>query len=933
MRFLTIFDVGKSRRNKSQSLKIILCLFFTFIIFLNLVFINLNEFTNNNSEEIFSSNENDFDNNTFNNPQTASAVSMLQNPFTKNFDLLRNFFENRYQSSLDFDIPTYYRYGDSNGDIVDGTIFSEDNLLYYNSLMKMEINDFESFDTYLDLKGTNLWFEGNVNDYKYGFVKSIDNITGDIKDDNRYLTDNLMSVFLLIENIGAEIDDISVNGETPEDSIDEIFFLVNSSEFWDTDPIYNGFTHYNSSSTKYSESNFYAILANLLIHRTYRKLGLDNAIRDRALEVANLTMIDMVDNEYMWNEVDDAFYHDANMDWDTSLAGQKRYHLRTNALGIITLLEFWTESGMKNDSIYYKNAIHLYNSLEYLYDNGFYMKVANPGWAGYADTSKDLRDNSIMMSACLKLFKVTGNITYYNRALTLYNSIENNLYDTIGGAIAYDFSLTNTTKSFLSNLQLSKAYLNAFEIYNSTDLDGAYNVSGEIPDFTFNQDYLNLTSTYSFKNIDQYYNPSNESYVNYAVHYDITDYDIHYVLKYPNGTFLNQIERSISSPTTSDTLEILIDDSFPIGEGYSIYVWTNSTYFKLTDTLKRFNVVSGLINESIIGLPGILYQGPIVNVSLVVNYTRNEDLSLTASVEGQDIVIFPSQNIDFNASIEIVQIDFNITAKFGAEPGNSEIFFKIKQGSITFLEVKKVIEIGYSFDYSNFIYQSAVVSGENIYVSMSLKNFLPNATQSFNVSFTSVNEDFIVSVIQEETLNKNEIKLVSYYLKTAESITNDTIRIKMSILINITEYYSKSFNVQVVPKFEIISTSFPKSIPQGTSAYLIIVIQNNQESSEVFSLYINGVKYGTNLAMLDTGENIIMTEITPSINPYEFGMKKYRVELRDSKDDEIALFYVEISLELSSLNLVLFYILPVIIPIGIILYFKNKDIKHKKLRR
>ncbi|MFW9879790.1 MAG: hypothetical protein ACFFG0_42490, partial [Candidatus Thorarchaeota archaeon] len=158
-------------------------------------------------------------------------------------------------------------------------------------------------------------------------------------------------------------------------------------------------------------------------------------------------------------------------------------------------------------------------------------------------------------------------------------------------------------------------------------------------------------------------------------------------------------------------------------------------------------------------------------------------------------------------------------------------------------------------------------------------------------------------------------------------------RIKMSILINTTEYYSKIFDVELISKFEIISTSFPKSIQQGAPAYLIIVIQNNQQSSELFSLYINGVKYGTNIDELNTGENIITAVVTPTINPYEFGIKKYSVELKDSTDEYIALFYFEVSIEWSSLNLVLFYILPIIIPIGIILYFKNKEIKHKKLRR
>jgi hypothetical protein len=62
-------------------------------------------------------------------------------------------------------------------------------------------------------------------------------------------------------------------------------------------------------------------------------------------------------------------------------------------------------------------------------------------------------------------------------------------------------------------------------------------------------------------------------------------------------------------------------------------------------------------------------------------------------------------------------------------------------------------------------------------------------------------------------------------------------------------------------------------------------------------------------------------------------VKKYRVELNDSENNIIALFYFETSIELSNLNLILFYVLPLLAPIGIVLYFKNKHIKYKKLRR
>lgn len=928
MKFLNLFDIGKRKNQKKQGIKLLICLFFTFIILLNFLFITNNNHKIISSEENFSTNN--FNNNsTINDLQTSSPISILQDPFTKNFDQVRQFFENNYQSSLGFDIPIYYRYGDTNGDITDDRIFSEDNLLYYKSLMQTEINDIETYEIYLDLKDTTLWYEGNVDEYKYGFVKSIED-TGEIKNDNRFLNDNLMPIFLLIENIGDDINSFAVRGTIPRQSINEIFHLINSPQFWDDRYTYNGFYNYNSSNTKYAESNFYGILANLLIHRSYQNLGLEQAIRDRAYEIANLTIVDMVDNEYMWDATYKAFYHDANSNWETSLAGQKAYHLSTNALGIITLLEFWVESGMANDSIYYQNAIDLYKSLDYLYDNGLYKKIATPGWSSVFDHSKDLADNALMMSACLKLFEVTGNITYYNRALKIYNSIENNLYDDIN--TAYNFSFTNTTKSFHSNLKLGDTYLDGYMIYSSTVLNPVYNVSGEVPDFIFNQDNMNLTSVYSFKKIGQYFNPENGSYGFYTVRHDITNFSINYVFKYPNGTFFYEFGDFIGDPETSYTLLYDIEDTLPISAGYYIYLWANTSYFKLTDTIKHFNVISGLFSESIQGLPRILYHGPIVNVSININYTRSEDSILTASLEGQDIVNYPSQEINFTAFQE-TRIDFNLTAKFDAEPGSSEISFKIKKGNVVYLEIIKIIEIGYSFDYSNFLYQNTVVKGDIIFLSMTLKNFLPNATQSLNVSFTGITEDSIEDFLQEETLSEKEIRTVSYYLRTLESISNNTIKIKMEILINATKYYSKIFKVEILPKFEILSTAFPDTIPQGETAYLIVIIQNNQANPEAFSLYINNVKQRTNIVELNTGENIIIASIVPTINPYEFGIKKYRVVLKDSEDADIALLYFELSLELSSLNLILFYILPIVAPIGIILYFKNKYIKHKKLRR
>jgi len=930
MRFLNFFEAKNHRNQKNQRLKLLLSLFFIFLIVLNFLYFNENlNFTTLN-EGKYQSRKDATLNLTSPIKEASIDTSMLQDPFTKNFNDIQEFFITKYKSSLDYNISTYYRFGDTDGLIVDDTIFSEDNLLLYKSLLNMELNNSEIFNAYLQLKETPLWYKSIYDQNEYGFVKSIDNTTGLVQDSNRYLIDNLIPIFLLIENIGNEIDDISINGELPTDSIDEMFNLINSTEFWDASK--KGFYNSNLSDTKDVESNFYSILANLLIHRTYQTLNLNSTIRNRAYELANQTMIAL--NSKMWDSVYDAFRHDANDLWDSSGPGQSYYHLSVNALGITTLLEFWIETGMESNSSYYQQAIDLYKSISMntrLWNdtNHLYMNVSKPDWS-IEDKDIDLKANAMMMSACLKLFEVTGNITYYDRAMEIFNSTEFRLFDNINNV--YNSSLISGDKLFNYNLKLSEAYQEAYDIYSSTILPSEYNLSSQVPDFIFNQDVMNLTSIYKYEKTQQFFDPLENAYKPFTITYNITNADITYLFKYPNGSFLDQLSYQILDPDNTHTLLYNIEETLPINQGYYVYVWANTSYFRMSETLKHFNVFSGLKNMSVEGIYNTFFQGPIINVSVLINYTREDNLTLTATLEGVDIVSTPAQIINFTASEEI-RISFNLTAKIGTSPGPSEIFFRIKKGNILYLEIKKIIEIGYSFDYSNLLYQSQVVSGDNIYVSMNLINFLPNASQILNISFMGISENSIEYLIREETLLENEIKTVSYNLKSFELIKNEIISIKMSILINTTEYYAEIFTVEMIPKYEIKSVSFPGKIPQGTEGYLIIIIQNNQRISEEFSLLINGKVVQANLNELVPGENRILKKVIPTLNPYEFGKKTYQIVLKDSLDQDIARFYFEVELELSTLNLVLFYVLPIMIPVGIILYFLNKDIKHKKLRR
>ncbi|MHA1458494.1 MAG: hypothetical protein ACTSQR_02400 [Promethearchaeota archaeon] len=859
----------------------------------------------------------------------AAGPEIFVDPFTVNFSNIWNFFRTNYKTDLDMDKDTYYRFGNNQGVVSFDKVYSIDNLLLYKTLLKGDTDALETFDTYLKLQESQLWYQDSINQNSYGFVRAVDNTTGDIFDDDRYLIDNLMPIFLLIENIGDQISSININSIYPKDSIDEIFNLINSSQFWDDD--YKGFYNTNSSTDKYTESNLYSVLALLEIHRIYEQLGLNIDIKNRAYELANITMNKLVDK--LWDNDYGGFEYYRLDNWDNGIAGYNHKYLQTNALGIITLLEYWKESGMQSDSSYFKNASVLFNKMEALWDSGFkaYEKSLDRFWTGSgANDSIGLEANSVMMSACLKLFEYTGNLTYYDRAWELYNTFENSFYDVFVNSYKNSIDPVDNNKNFHANLKLCEAYLNAFEIYSNTQLTSEYNTTSEIPDFIFNQDVLNITSVYSYRKTDQFYNITTKIYESFTIESTIestidNNVSITYIFKNPENEILATISHQVTSNST--TFLYNITDAFEIGQGYSLQIFVNSTNFGTSHVVKQFNIISGLVDSPILGLPEVLYQGPVINITVPINNTRNRDVNLTISMEGIDI-ISQVQNITFNTLV-LTNVTFNLTATLGATIGAHTISFIFSAGNITYLEITKIIDIGHSFDYSNFIYQNTIVNGVSAFASLTLINFLPNSTQKLNVSFY---EDGDLILRKETHLIEDEIKTVNYDLDYPDTETH-ILNVTMKISKGDTDFYSEQFNVEIIAKFEIVSASFPETILQGSTAQFILIIQNNLDVSESFILYVNGVAVETNLNGLGPGINRMVAEVIPSINPYDFGKKSYTFEIKDSLNEPIVEYYFEVQMELSSFNLVIFYILPVLIPISIILIYKNKEIKNKMLRR
>ncbi len=847
---------------------------------------------------------------------TAVKIRLTIYQFTGNFSDIRYYFKDYVKTDLvlyDSDsniIPTYFR------DEFSKEVYSEDNLLLYKSLMKENYNEGDTREIYADLKSTPLWFEGNRSAFEYGFIRSIDGISKAVTDDTRYLVDNLMPIFLLLENSEGGIDPESVP------HLNEIFDLISSPVF--RDETNSGFLEFNSSSgDKDVKSNLYSILANLLIHRYNVP-----TIAAPAYNLANETMSILIDK--MWDNQELGFYDRANDDWTNPGGSYDNKLLNTNALGIIALIDFWIENeSMDINSKYYTNATRLYEILENLWDGPreayqyARLKDWNPTADAY-DNRIDLEANSLMMQACLKLFEATGNITFYNRAMDLYNTSENQFYDSSDNAYRTSIgTVINNNKNFSSNLMLIEAYLKAVELYYSTVLDATFNTSSQVPDFIIDQDVLNITCDYAFEKTISHSTGSNLTRYN-----NITGANIEYQFKYPNGTVIEIKTNDINDNTT--TLLYPITESLPINNSYTITIFVNTTYFGIANISKSFNIISGLESHPIQGLDDVdLYQGRTVNITLPVNNTRNNNITLDVSLDGFGIENRTIFNVNFTRYI-LTNVSFNLTIKDDATPGKRNLSFKFKNGSILYLEVIKEIEIVNALTFSNLIYRNKIVAGDHIQISMSLINFFPNATQSFNVSFSG---NYIYDVKLPAFLTENQIKTVFYDVFSASWIPEDSIEVEMSISVGETIFYTKILTVEIIPKFEIISLEFSEDVTQGVNPHIIIIIQNNLDSSEEFTLIINDEKVSTDLDELSPGENRIEYEFERFYNPYEFGTKTVLIEIEDESEDSIVKKQFEYEVRISAMNLLFFYLFPIIIPIAVILYYKNKDIKNKLLRR
>ncbi|TXT67493.1 MAG: hypothetical protein BAJALOKI1v1_80026 [Promethearchaeota archaeon] len=894
-----------SKKWKKKGNKLFIGVVLIFLISMNIISISSNLLSSSDSSSYLPPLKGDSTQENIINSQGID-ISLLQDPYTVNFTDIWDFFETNYISGFDFDVDIYFREGDENGTITSDLIYSLDNILLYNSLLKNEYDSSQILTIYDDLQDTFLWYNGpgsDLTEFDYGFVASIDNSTEDVNDYQRNLLDNLMPIFLLLDHMPS----------TPSSSylsnIEQAFTLINSSEFWQesTDHF---LSHNSSSGNVYAIDNLYGILATLSLNQTDQ---MNSQVRIDAGQLANKTM-EMITAKF-WDSPDNGYIHSLTSDL-TSVADSNKY-LETNAIGILTLVEYWK---YLNQTEYLTNATALFNTINTTlwnntYGEGAYVNQSANDWTS-PNNIIDIKANALMMEACLTLFEVSGNISYYDTAINLYNTFETIFYNSTIHAYASSLDTSSGTKNedknLLYNLYLSEAYLAALEVYENSSISATFNNSEQIPQFIFDQDNLTVISTYAY----------NSSYINHS----ISNADLTYTIRYPNETIVT----SLTNTTNENGTHIL---SYPLSSGlliadyYTITIFANKSFFKYATTIMLFNVSSGIEYVSGLEDENEYNQGVSVNITLVLNNTRDTNVNVNFSIEAGGTLITSPRPYLLNSSEDSITLWNNFTVKNDAVAGNYTFHFILKNGTDIYLDLTRIIEIKASIVVTQLVYEGRIVKGDTTEISFNIANFLQNQSTSFNLSITG---DHITSYAAEINIAPNEIKSLNINLKVDDAIIDQDIQIRVLVYRGNITYFNTTITPQIINKFEIASFYYPSTTTQGASAQFLVSILNNKNTNELYMVAVNGEMTA---GLLVPGDNRVAIDLEPILNPYDISTKMYQIVIFDNTFTEVFRFYFSSEIRISTMNFVVFYILPIIIPIAIVVYFKNKQLKTDRLKR
>ena len=839
------------------------------------------------------------------NNKIYSSTEELPNEYSPFFNHFKEDGDLYYKLILIEYSQMLYRHSFNNTDIfniTDSNVYSADHFYY---LMSAHVTKSEFFvPIYYKLyKQTELW--DNVSG---GFYTKVDENVSKITDEKRCF-DNALAILGLIAGLEFEYQspDIPI-------LINEFWPIFNNL-FWDSNAgLYN---YSNIDGSKYVSDNLLTAISlfNILKYSDFNSLpSLLSEVKSRAVEVME--------------EINSSFYISAeNYPGFKESSNDSDKYLLTNALGIIALLEWNIVQGFSKNSKQVQQAIKIYNFLKSrLYNSTYNMYNFKSDMAGVGsfDFNLKLKENSWMLKATTELFKATGNITYYKDALDLFYGIEQTLYDPSKKGYFDVFGPNGSDiKSLDGYCMFQTSLYDLKHLYDSAKINIHSNQSSYL--------YLNTTAFNVTINVNysmQYSYSSGEDpvEVNSSWNYEvpIENVSLKLILRYENNSIVDIIDE-ISTNSYGNYTFIYDITKLPMGK-YYLTVLANKTGYCLEYETKILEYTSGLIIIEYIKNFEVLYQGEnrILNVS--IGSIRTDNITCNLSLRGVEFEDAFLENI-LVQNYTLTYALINLTVKDTATTGIKNITLSLYNNSILLYNKTFEIEVSFGVEVESVSYSPYIIDNNPITIKITLFNHRETLTEHFLEIATS-GDFFIYSTQNLSAINPLERKVYSITLIPK----NDIVFGAAKFNINLSKYgetiYNKNYTINFVPSLIINKISSSSVVIHGQKPILSLEIQNYNMTPQKITVKINGQISWSNYAYF--GENRFNIDLDkPYFSPYNIQPNQYFVEIYKG-DILIAKEYITISHQISIMELCIFYIAPIAIPLVVVVFFKYKQIEFEK---
>jgi hypothetical protein len=761
----------------------------------------------------------------------------------------------------------------------------------------------------VDYSGTALW-----DDTQGGFyTKTLDSLTN--VSSEKKVFDNLLYTLALLEGAEAADNPSSVVNIITESWNDVV------NVFWDSSN--TAFNHSNANiDQRYSADN---LLGAIVAFSIAKSSLFSQSVRDNARTYGTNIMDEFVPEMYVDTLGQEGFYN--TTDIENNKIGSNNKVLLTNALGIWALLEWNIAKGYTKSSSEVLKAEAIWRFLNSKLLNGANdLYITETNFDGNIAINSDmyLLYNAWMIKSSLELFKQTGNSTYYLGALDNFYGIEQHLYDQTNHAYS---SLVGSSEKTLDSYGMLIYALNDFyDIFIQSEILLTYTQT----EFIYEIDpWLNFTLAYNIT-MDISYPGIGESW---SISAPIADADISYVLRYAENDTIISTDLSTTNATGQDFFNYDLSTITSFYE-YKLEIFCNRTGFNVGIKTINFPFSSGIEIVNIKKMDTKLHQGSTARLNITYTSSHPKDINATTVISGDNFIQTTSKNFIIKAE-DIIDGKFessivvNVTASEEAEIGIQSLdIIVLNNNSKAFFHSEYEIKISSVIEVNSLLVDQYLVNFAPLRLHFDLYNHHLIDTETVRIEINSTYFDYFNTTYTN--LLPLSQKDLYVYLNPNEHAKLGILDFLVTIWRDDVIIFTKEVNIQSVPEIIIHNIySTDRDIIQGQTPTVTLEIYSYNSSNTKLYIFCNGRLIGEKTVSF--GESRFTIDMdNPIRNPYNIGEESYQIIIKDVTDKTLASKVISVNIKPSTLNIFIFYVLPVLIPIGVIIYFKYKELEQIK---